>query len=188
MEVKLGQKTELDMETLYMLPVVTDYSLSVEELLRKADFNDVAIGIDSEHFPTPKTWVEKSYVRVVIFRRSMSPEEVIEELAKRDLRPVDLHTLISFGTQCISLLPYMMQCKPICPMDKNDMLRFYIDYKILALGACHNKSGFYVELRIDNRNEENMIYYFPTEMHGLKTVCPGSYLFAVQKIAPSFLD
>ncbi len=167
------------MDTHFVLPVVTDYSLSVEDLLKNSGFDSVALNIDSKHFPTSKTGIEKSDVRIVSFHKNMTPEEAIREIEQNGCRSVDLHTLLSFDEQHRKALPCWF---PVVPLCERSPIHLPIHYKILTFGArIQGKEGdSYIELRISE--EEHMIGYFNTVFRGKRFICPAFLKFAVQKI------
>jgi hypothetical protein len=158
------------METMFEFPIITDYSLSIEELLQNAGLNLVARGIDSENFPSPGTWRKKSVVEIVCFRRTMLPEEVIEEIGRQNHRHVDLHTLLAFEAHYVSR--------------KQPCENLPIDCTIIALRAMLQNGGrcSYVKLRISS--ERNTLSLFNGSLNGVKLICPPNFLYPVERIAP----
>jgi hypothetical protein len=157
------------METLLKFPVLTDYSQQIDDLLKEANFDLVARGIDSENFPSPGTWKKKSVVEIVCFRKTMPPEEVIKEIRRQNHRPVDLHTLLALNVH------YMSHKQPCENLP--------IDCTIIALRAMLQNGGrcSYVKLRVFP--ERNTLSYFNSICNGVKLVCLPNFLYAVEKIA-----
>ena len=79
--------------------VNVNYDLSVEEAISSGNYQAVNADINAKNFPSTRSGQAELEIVLVRFENRMKSEEVLEELAKEGLRPVDLPEFLAFGAK-----------------------------------------------------------------------------------------
>ena len=79
--------------------VNVNYDLSVEEAISAGNYQAVNADINAKNFPSTRSGQAELEIVLVRFENRMKSEEVLEELAKEGLRPVDLPEFLAFGAK-----------------------------------------------------------------------------------------
>ena len=79
--------------------VNVNYDLSVEEAISAGNFQAVNADINAKNFAPTRSGQAALEIVLVRFENRMKSEEVLEELNKEGLRPVDLSEFLAFGAK-----------------------------------------------------------------------------------------
>lgn len=90
-------------ELLGWLPITVDYSKRIEDIIRENDFSCRTVDITSVNFPSQKQGKETIYVKDLHFGKSMMARQILEEMAKENVRPASLRELLVYRMQPESL-------------------------------------------------------------------------------------
>jgi hypothetical protein len=81
----------------FIFPLKVNYDLSVESLVAHGKYDWKDEHITSKDFPTTRKGEVVLETELVHFDKVTTYEEVIAELKRRELRPAELHELLTFG-------------------------------------------------------------------------------------------
>ncbi len=80
-------------------PVVVDYSKSLDEMIQSGNYVEVDRDITTENFPVEDYYKARINLQLIYFGRDTTPEEVIQEMDRRSLRPATLPEMLAFGAK-----------------------------------------------------------------------------------------
>jgi hypothetical protein len=77
--------------------VVVNYQVPVEDAILAGDYQAVNASITAANFPSRRSGIAQMDILLIHFDRRMISEEILQELDKAGLRPVELLELLAFG-------------------------------------------------------------------------------------------
>ena len=82
-----------------LFPIQVNYDLHLEAAIKSGNYGWTNSDITNKNFLTKRTGQHKVEIKLFHFNKTMTSEEVIQEMDKQGYRPVELPELLAFGAK-----------------------------------------------------------------------------------------
>lgn len=79
--------------------LLVDYNRSIKQLVTAGKYKWENHNVNYRNFPVFRRGKDAAEIHLVSFNRNISTEDALDGLDEKNLRPADIHTLLSFGAK-----------------------------------------------------------------------------------------